>query len=58
MLETYIKHNGVSGLREKQARDIWHIFKTVVNKPIAKCTRDDGAPSLSHLVEKRAGKIK
>ena len=34
LLETYITQKGISGLREKQARDIWHVFRTVVNKPI------------------------
>jgi hypothetical protein len=42
LLETYLKHNGIDGIRERQARDIWHVFKTIVDKPIAKCTRDDG----------------
>lgn len=53
LLETYLTHSGISGLREKQARDIWHIFKTVVNKPLAKCTRDDGRAIIAHL-EKEA----
>ena len=56
LLETYIKHNGISGLREKQARDIWHIFKTVVNKPIAKCTRDDGRAIVAYL--EKDGEVK
>ncbi len=55
LLETYIKHNGVSGLREKQARDIWHIFKTIVNKPIAKCTYEDGVAIIDHLIEQAGG---
>ncbi len=37
-----MKHKGITGLPEKQARDVWHTFKTVVGKPLAKCTRDDG----------------
>ena len=49
LLEVYIKHNGISGLREKQARDIWHIFKTVVGKPLAKCTRDDGRAIVAYM---------
>ena len=57
LLETYIKHNRVSGLREKQARDIWHAFKTVVGKPIAKCTYDDGVAIVDHLI-KQAGENK
>jgi integrase len=54
LLETYIKHNGITGLPEKQARDIWHVFRTVVNKPISKCSRDDGRALVAYL-EKQAG---
>jgi integrase len=49
LLETYIKHNGLDGLREKQARDIWHIFKTVVKKPLRSCTRDDGRAIVAYM---------
>ena len=57
LLETYIKHTGIGpaapgsrqSTRESQARDIWHIFKTVVKKPITKCTRDDGRDIIAHL---------
>ncbi len=59
LLETYIKHNGIDGLRERQARDIWHIFKTVVkDKPLAKCTRDDGRAIVAHLEDQAGGEIK
>jgi integrase len=59
LLETYIKHNRITGLPEKQARDIWHIFKTVVNKPLKQCTRKDGRAIVTYLekqyLEKHAG---
>lgn len=42
LLETYIKHKGLTGLPEKQARDVWHLFKTKISKPLRQCTRDDG----------------
>ena len=58
LLETYLKHNGITGLPEKQARDIWHIFKTFVNKPIAKCTRDDGRALVAYLEEQAGGEEK
>ena len=58
LLETYLKHNGIDGLREKQARDIWHVFKSVVNKPIKECTRDDGRAIIAHLEEQAGGEIK
>jgi integrase len=56
LLETYIKHNGIDGLRERQARDIWHIFRTVVNKPLKQCTRDDGRAIIAHF--EKDGEIK
>lgn len=49
VLETYIKHNGIDGLREKQARDTWHIFRTVVRKPLRSCTRDDGRAIVEYM---------
>jgi integrase len=58
LLETYLKHNGIDGLREKQARDIWHVFKSVVNKPIKECTRDDGRAIIAHLEAQAVGVIK
>src|SRR5208283_3785533 len=34
LLEAYLEHNGITGYREREARDIWHILKEVVNKPL------------------------
>jgi integrase len=58
LLETYIKHNGITGYREREARTMWHIFKTEVNKPLAKCTREDGRAIVAHLEEQAGGEIK
>jgi len=58
LLETYLKHNGITGLREKQARDIWHVFKTVVNKPLKQCTRKDGRAIVAYLEDQADGEIK
>src|ERR1035437_4471645 len=58
LLETYIKHNGIEGLCERQARDIWHIFRAVVNKPLKQCTRDDGRAIVAHLEDQAGGEIK
>jgi integrase len=49
LLETYLKHKGISGHREREARDMWHIFKTVVRKPLRECTRDDGRAVVAYL---------
>jgi integrase len=58
LLETYIKHNGIDGYREREARTMWHIFKTEVNKPLAKCTREDGRAIVAHLEEQAGGEDK
>jgi integrase len=49
LLETYLTHNGITGLPERQARDMWHIFKTVVKKPLRSCTRDDGRAIVAYM---------
>lgn len=58
LLETYLRHNGITGLPEKQARHIWHIFRTVVNKPLRSCTRDDGRAIVAYLEDQAGGEIK
>jgi integrase len=58
LLETYITHNGITGLPAKQARDIWHVFRTVVNKPLKQCTRKDGRAIIAYLEEQAGGEIK
>jgi len=42
LLETYITHAGLNTTRTKEARAIWATFRREINKPLAKCTRDDG----------------
>ena len=58
LLETYLKHNGVTGYREREARQVWHIFKTVVNKPLKTCTRDDGRVIVAYMEDQAGGKDK
>src|SRR4051794_16340371 len=49
LLETYIKHAGLAAHREKEAREMWRIFRTVVDKPLRKATRDDGRAVVAAL---------
>jgi integrase len=49
LLETYLAHKGINGQREREARAMWHIFKTVVKKPLRDCTRDDGRAVVAYL---------
>lgn len=46
LFEQYLKH---SDYPEKPARDIWHVFKTVVGKPLKSCTRNDGRAVVAAL---------
>ena len=54
-LETYLRRGNITGLRERQARQVWHLFKTVVNKPLKTCTRKDGEALVAHMEEPEAG---
>ncbi len=58
LTETYIKHQGIDGYREREARIMWHIFKTEVNKPLKDCDRDDGRAIVAHLEEQAGGEDK
>jgi integrase len=49
IMATYLTHNGISGYREREANDMWHIFKTVVGKPLRECDRNDGRAIIAHL---------
>jgi hypothetical protein len=49
LLETYMTHAALSKTREALAREMWRIFRTVVDKPLSKCTRDDGRKLVAHL---------
>ena len=49
LLETYIAHKGLRLGRAKEARDLFHLFKTTVGKPLAKCDRSDGRKVVATL---------
>jgi integrase len=42
LVETYIAHAGLNASRAKECRDIWHLYKTTIGKPLKGATRDDG----------------
>lgn len=54
LLETYIVQAGLSKTRETQARDMWRVFRTVVDKPLSKCDRSDGRKIVAHLETERS----
>jgi integrase len=49
LLETYLTQKCITGYREREARDMWHIFKTVVGKPLRECDRNDGRAIVAYL---------
>lgn len=51
IFETYLKHAGVTGYREREAQDMWDTFKSVVGKPLRECTRDDGRAIVAHMID-------
>ena len=42
LLETYLAHNNITGYYEREARDTWATFKSLCDKPLKDCDRDDG----------------
>ena len=49
LLETYVKQKCLTGYREREAREIWRIFRTLLDKPLRECTRDDGRAIVTYL---------
>jgi integrase len=58
VMETYIKHKGVTGHREREAREMWRIFRTVVGKPLRECDRNDGRAIVAYLEDEADGEAK
>jgi integrase len=52
ILETYIAHRTITGYNEREARDVWAIFKRLTdNKPLKDCSRDDGRKLVAYFQE-------
>ena len=50
ILDTYITHRGINGYNEREARDVWAIFKRLTdNKPLKDCSRDDGRKLVAYF---------
>jgi integrase len=50
VLETYIEHRKITGYIEREARDVWALFKTLTDgKPLKDCNRDDGRKLVTHF---------
>jgi integrase len=50
VLETYIEHRKITGYIEREARDVWALFKTLTDgKSLKDCDRDDGRKLVAHF---------
>jgi integrase len=50
ILETYLQHANISGHFEREARDVWALYKTLTNsKPLKNADRDDGRKLVRHF---------
>jgi integrase len=50
LLETYLKHANVAGHFEREARNVWALYKTLTDsKPLKDADRDDGRKLVEHF---------
>jgi integrase len=53
ILETYLKHANITGHFEREARNVWVLYKTLTNsKPLKDADRDDGRKLVAHFDRK------
>jgi integrase len=50
LLETYLRHANITGHFEREARNVWALYKTLTNsKPLKDADRDDGRKLVAHF---------
>ena len=50
ILETYLKHANITGHFEREARNVWALYKTLTDsKPLKDADRDDGRKLVAHF---------
>jgi len=50
ILETYLKHANITGYYEREARNVWELYKTLTDsKPLKDADRDDGRKLVTHF---------
>jgi integrase len=52
IIETYLEHRRVGGYNASEARAVWSLFKSLCNKPLKDCDRDDGRLLVKHFMDK------
>ncbi len=51
VLETYLRQQNVTGHFEREARNVWALFRSLCEKPLKDCDRDDGRKLVAHFEE-------
>jgi len=52
ILESYLKHANITGHFEREARNVWAIYKTLTDsKPLKDADRDDGRKLVKHFLD-------
>jgi integrase len=49
IFETYLRHKKVTGYYEREARAMWALFRSLCDKPLKDCNRDDGRKLVAHF---------
>ena len=50
ILETYLKHRNITGHFEREARNVWALYKRLTDsKPLKDADRDDGRKLVAHF---------
>ena len=49
IFETYLRHKKVTGYFEREARAMWALFRSLCDKPLKDCNRDDGRKLVAHF---------
>jgi len=52
IIETYLEHRRVGGYNASEARAVWSLFKSLCNKSLKDCDRDDGRLLVKHFMDK------
>ena len=47
------EHKGVTGYYEREARAVWALFRSLCDKPLKDCSRDDGRLLVAHYEARR-----
>jgi len=58
ILETYIKHAGLTGYYEREARSVWATFRSLCNEPLKECDRDSGRLLVEHFAGLKSASIR